>query len=169
MTFDHTITSFSPNDLGRGCVGAGIDLITACDIRIAATDATFSVKEIRVGLAADLGTLQRFPKIVASDSWVREVCFTGRDFGAKEAKEVGLISKVVPGSSECVFLEALNMAHEIAALSPIAVAATKASLNFSRDHTVEEGLEHVALLNSAALQTKDIRDYIFSVQQNAFA
>ena len=82
------------------CIGGGIDLITAADIRYCSSDAVFSIREVEVGIAADLGTLQRLPRIVKNDSWVRECCLTGRDFGANEAFQFGLVSKVFSSLSE---------------------------------------------------------------------
>jgi Delta3,5-Delta2,4-dienoyl-CoA isomerase len=76
------------------CIGGGIDIITACDIRLATSDASFSVKEVDVGLCADIGTLQRLPKVCGNGSWVREVCLTARSFGSEEASRQGLLSSV---------------------------------------------------------------------------
>ncbi|KAJ1961755.1 hypothetical protein IWQ62_003759, partial [Dispira parvispora] len=78
------------------CIGAGVDLITACDIRYCTSDSIFSVKEVDIGMAADVGTLQRLQKVVGSDSWVREVCLTAREFGSAEATQQGLVSGVLP-------------------------------------------------------------------------
>ena len=81
--------------INGACVGGAIDMITAADIRYCSSDTIFSIREVSVGIAADLGTLQRLPRIVKSDSWARECCFTGRDFGAEEAYQYGLVSKVL--------------------------------------------------------------------------
>lgn len=137
------------------CIGAGIDVITACDIRFCSKQAVFSVREAKMGLAADVGTLQRLPKVVGCDSWVRDLAFTGRDFGADEALKFGLVQEVLD-TAELVESRALALAKQIASNSPLAVMGTKASLNYSRDHSVAEGLEHVALLNHAFLQAPDI-------------
>ncbi|KAJ3103193.1 putative enoyl CoA hydratase [Phlyctochytrium planicorne] len=137
------------------CIGGGIDLITACDIRLCSADAVFSVKEVDIGLAADVGTLQRLPKVVGNQSWVREVCLTARNFGAAEALTVGLVSKVLSSKAE-VIEEAMKIATIIAAKSPIATIGTKRVLNYSRDHTVAEGLHYVALWNSVMLNTEDV-------------
>ncbi|KAJ3004851.1 putative enoyl CoA hydratase, partial [Thoreauomyces humboldtii] len=136
------------------CIGAGIDLITACDVRYASEDAVFSIKEVDIGLAADIGTLQRLPKVVGNDSWVRELAFTGRTFPATEALAQGLLSKTVP--REQLFATALKTATIIASKSPIAVHGTKEVLNYSRDHSVVEGLHYVSLWNSAMLNTVDV-------------
>lgn len=136
------------------CIGAGIDIITACDIRLCAKQALFSVREAKVGLAADVGTLQRLPKVVGCDSWIRDLAFTGRDFGAEEALRHGLVQEVL-ASPEALLERATALARQIAANSPLAVAATKASLNYSRDHSVAEGLEHILLVNQVNLQAPD--------------
>lgn len=136
------------------CIGGGIDLITACDIRMCTKRAVFSVREAKVGLAADVGTLQRLPKVVGSDSWVRDLAFTGRDFNAEEALRQGLVQEVLDDAAQLA-VRAQALAKQIAANSPIGVQATKASLVYSRDHTVSDGLEHVKLMNQVYLQAPD--------------
>ncbi|KAI8825567.1 ClpP/crotonase-like domain-containing protein [Fimicolochytrium jonesii] len=137
------------------CIGAGLDLITACDIRLASPDAFFSLKEVDIGLAADVGTLQRLPKVVGNDSWVREIAYTARNFDAAEAERMGL-ARVVEGGPDRLMAEAVKLATLIASKSPIAVLGTKEVLNYSRDHTVAEGLKYVAVWNMAMTQTEDI-------------
>ncbi|KAI9331152.1 ClpP/crotonase-like domain-containing protein [Obelidium mucronatum] len=137
------------------CVGGGIDLITACDIRYASKDALFSVKEVDIGLAADVGTLQRLPKVVGNQSWVHEICLTGRNFSSMEAETYQLISRVVDGSRDEVVAAALKTAELIASKSPVAVVGTKNVLKYSRDHSVEEGLRYVGLWNASMIQTED--------------
>ncbi|KAF9348778.1 putative enoyl CoA hydratase [Mortierella sp. AD094] len=137
------------------CIGGGIDISTACDIRYASKDAYFSVKEVDIGLAADVGTLQRLPKVVGNISWVRELCFTGRNFDATEALEYGFISKLLPDPAK-VLAEALATATFIAEKSPVAVQGTKHLLNFSRDHTVQEGLNYTAQWNAVMLTSPDL-------------
>lgn len=137
------------------CIGAGLNLITACDIRFCSAKSVFSLRETRMGLAADVGGLQRLPKIVGCDSWVRDLALTGRDFGAEEALRFGLVQEVL-ASGEEVVERALVLARQIAANSPVGVEATKVNLNFSRDHSVADGLQHVMLLNRANLQTQDL-------------
>ncbi|KAF9914724.1 hypothetical protein BX616_007694 [Lobosporangium transversale] len=137
------------------CIGGGIDITTACDIRYASKDAFFSVKEVDIGLAADVGTLQRLPKVVGNNSWVRELCLTGRNFDAKEALEYGFISKLFPEPAN-VLEEALATAKFIAEKSPVAAIGTKHLLNYSRDHTVQEGLDYTAAWNMVMLTTPDL-------------
>eukprot|EP00611_Tribonema_gayanum_P000899 TRINITY_DN10694_c0_g1_i1.p1 TRINITY_DN10694_c0_g1~~TRINITY_DN10694_c0_g1_i1.p1 ORF type:complete len:311 (+),score=32.31 TRINITY_DN10694_c0_g1_i1:44-934(+) len=138
------------------CMGGAVDLITACDMRFCSDCASFSVKEVAVGLCADVGTLQRLPRVVGNQSWVRDICYSARTFGAAEAERFGLVSKVCSGGRERVLAAAMEAATVIAAHSPLAVAGTKRSLEWSQDHSITDGLAHVALWNSAALMTKDL-------------
>lgn len=137
------------------CLGAGIDLITACDMRIAAEDASFAVEEISVGMAADVGTLQRLPKLI-SPSVAAELAYTGRRFSAKEAQHYGLVARVVE-DHQTLMHEAWSLAEEIAARSPLAIAGIKRNLLFSRDHPVASGLDYVATWNGGMLRPRDIK------------
>ncbi|XP_012512555.1 PREDICTED: delta(3,5)-Delta(2,4)-dienoyl-CoA isomerase, mitochondrial [Propithecus coquereli] len=138
-----------------GCIGGGVDLITACDIRYCAQDAFFQVKEVDVGLAADVGTLQRLPKIIGNQSLVNELAFTARKMMADEALGSGLVSRVFP-DKEVMLDAAFTLAAEIASKSPVAVQSTKVNLLYSRDHSVDESLNYVASWNMSMLQTEDI-------------
>ncbi|KAF7367998.1 Delta-2 dienoyl-CoA isomerase [Mycena sanguinolenta] len=133
-------------------VGLGVDMISACDIRYAAEKTQFTIKEVDVGLAADIGTLAYLPKITSNHSLMRELAYTSRMFSASDAERLGLVSKVVPGTREEV-KAALELAHTIAQKSPIAVSGTKRILTHARDHSVKENLEYTAAWNAAALQT----------------
>lgn len=137
------------------CIGAGIDLITAVDIRLCTADANFCIKEAAVGLAADVGTLARLPKIVGNDSVVRELALTARDFSAEEAKAFGLVSRVLP-SRELALDEALRIAGLISANSPVAVVGTKKNLNYARDHSVQDSLDYVMTWNASMIQSEDL-------------
>ncbi|XP_077888236.1 delta(3,5)-Delta(2,4)-dienoyl-CoA isomerase, mitochondrial isoform X2 [Ictidomys tridecemlineatus] len=137
------------------CIGAGVDLITACDIRYCTQDAVFQVKEVDVGLAADVGTLQRLPKIIGNQSLVNELAFTCRKMMADEALSSGLVSRMFP-DKELMLDSALALAAEIASKSPVAVQSTKINLLYSRDHPVAEGLNYMATWNMSMLQTQDI-------------
>lgn len=141
--------------------GLAIDLSTAADVRLCSEDVRFSVKEVDIGLAADLGTLSRLPKVVGSASWVKEVALTARVFGAEEALRVGFVS-AVHENRQATITAALKMASLIASKSPVAVQGTKEVLNFSRDHSVQDGLRYVGVWNSAALQTKDVTAALLS-------
>ncbi|XP_028920638.1 delta(3,5)-Delta(2,4)-dienoyl-CoA isomerase, mitochondrial [Ornithorhynchus anatinus] len=138
-----------------GCIGGGVDLISACDIRYCSQDAWFQVKEVDVGLAADVGTLQRLPRIVGSQSLVNELAFTARKMMADEALSSGLVSRVFQ-TKEALMAGALALATEIASKSPVAVQGTKVNLVYSRDHSVAEGLNFMASWNMSMLQTDDI-------------
>ncbi|KAM0749496.1 ClpP/crotonase [Meredithblackwellia eburnea MCA 4105] len=140
------------------CIGAGLDIISACDVRYSATNSLFSIREVAVGLAADVGSLQRLPSKVANDSLLRELALTARDFGTAEASELGLVSKSVQGGRDEVLKEALQLAKVIASKSPVATLGTKHLLNYSREHTVHEGLEYTATWNMAMLQADDLAD-----------
>src|SRR5271169_5603903 len=124
-------------------LGIAIDISSACDIRIAAQDVKLSIKEVDIGIAADLGTLQRFPRLVANDSWTRELALTARFFGAKEALDKGFVSYVCESKDKGVE-KAMEIAKVIAGKSPIAVQGTKALLDYSRDHSVKEGMSWVS-------------------------
>jgi delta(3,5)-delta(2,4)-dienoyl-CoA isomerase len=141
--------------------GLALDMSLACDIRLAASTTSFSVKEVDIGLAADIGTLSRLPKAVGNMSWVKEVCLSARVFGAEEALRVGLVSGVYGGKKEAVE-EAVKLAGVIASKSPVATMGTKEILNFSRDRTVEDGLRYTAVWNMAMVQTGDVKDAMLS-------
>ncbi|MBW0472682.1 hypothetical protein O181_012397 [Austropuccinia psidii MF-1] len=144
------------------CYGLGIDIISACDIRICSSDARFSIKEVDAGIAADIGTLQRLPKKTGNDSLLRELAFTARSFGSDEACELGLLSKaqVVKGSKEVLIARVVHLAEQIAFKSPMATLGTKHLLNYSIDHTIHEGLNYTALWSASALQAQDVRESI---------
>ena len=135
-------------------VGGGIDLVTATQVRLCTKDTQFAVKEVQLGLAADVGTLQRFPKLSSNQSLVHELCYTGRKFSAQEALQLGLVSRVVASRDDLV-RESLQLCCQIARYSPIAVHGTKRALLYSRDHSVQEGLEQIAAFNIMALQSGD--------------
>ncbi|MEE6490533.1 hypothetical protein FKM82_015898 [Ascaphus truei] len=131
----------------NGCIGGGVDLITACDIRYCTQDAWFQVKEVDIGLAADVGTLQRLPKIIGSQSLVNELALTARKMISDEARSSGLVSRVFPDKSS-LLLAAFDLASEIASKSPVAVQGTKVNLLYSRDHSVQEGLDYMVSVPS---------------------
>ncbi|XP_039270795.1 delta(3,5)-Delta(2,4)-dienoyl-CoA isomerase, mitochondrial-like isoform X2 [Styela clava] len=138
-----------------GCVGGGVDLITACDVRLCTNESYFCAKEIDVGLAPDVGTLQRLPKVIGNDSVARELCLTARKLEADEAKQIGLVSRVYD-DKDSMMEAAMELASLIATKSPVAVQSTKIHMNYSRDHTTQEGLDYMASWNAAMLQTEDI-------------
>ncbi|KAI9926095.1 hypothetical protein ASPWEDRAFT_38012 [Aspergillus wentii DTO 134E9] len=142
-------------------LGLAVDLSVATDVRLASADFRCAVKEVDVGLAADIGTLSRLPKAVGNYGWVKEVALTARFFLADEAKEVGFVNAVYKDKEETV-RRGLEMAGLMARKSPVAVQGTKELLNYSRDHSVEDGLRYTAVWNAAALQTKDIQAAMLS-------
>jgi delta(3,5)-delta(2,4)-dienoyl-CoA isomerase len=142
--------------------GLGIDLSCAADIRFASSNSRFSVKEVDIGLAADIGTLSRLPKAVGSFSWVKEVCLSAREWNAEEASRVGYVSSVVQGGRAEVLSKSLELAATIAQKSPIAVWGTKELLNYSRDRGVDEGLKYTAIWNSAMIQSSDVKSALLS-------
>ena len=137
------------------CLGGAIDLIAACDMRYAAEDAQFSIKEIDMGMAADVGTLQRLPRIIG-DGMLRELAYTGRMVAADEARAIGLVNRVY-STGETLLEGVMEIARVIAGKSPIAVAGTKQMISYMRDHRVDDGLEYVATWNAAMLQSDDLR------------
>ena len=141
-----------------GCIGGAVDLVTACDIRLASKDAFFCIQEINIGMAADVGTLQRLPKIIP-DSKMREMAYTGRRMYADEARETGLVSDTYESQEE-MLAAANELAKVIASKSPVAIYGLKAVMNYSRDHSVSEGLEYNALWSGAMLSQKDMTEAI---------
>lgn len=136
------------------CIGGGIDMITACDIRIATNDAYFSIEEINIGMTADVGTLQRLPKIM-SPAIAAELAYTGRRFSAEEAHGFGLVSRLCE-TREKLMDEAFALAGQIASKSPLAIAGVKRNLAYSRDHGVADGLDYMATWNAGMLRAEDL-------------
>lgn len=139
-----------------GCIGAGVDLICACDLRVASADAYFQIAEIDVGITADLGTLQRLPHLIPGGI-VREMALTGRRMMAREARRLSLVTHVAK-DREAAIAAAMSVAATIAAKSPVAAAGTKRALNQARGRSVEEGLRDVALWNAATLANADVAE-----------
>ncbi|MBW2262555.1 MAG: crotonase/enoyl-CoA hydratase family protein [Deltaproteobacteria bacterium] len=140
------------------CIGGGVDLMCACDIRIAARNAIFSVRETRMAMIADLGTLQRLPTIIGQ-GWLRELALTGRDFTADEALQMGFVTRVT-ADRESLQAEARRLADEIASNSPLAVQGAKEVILYSRDHGIRAGLEFVAQKNSSVLHCDDLMEAV---------
>jgi enoyl-CoA hydratase/carnithine racemase len=145
------------------CIGGGIDLISACDIRIAANDATFSIRETRIAIIADLGTLQRLPHIIGQ-GWFGELALTGRDFTAEEALKMGLITRMYDSHTAMVD-EARRLALQIAALPPLTVQGVKDVMLYNRDHDVYSGLQYVAQKNAASLPSDDLIEAVTSFME----
>lgn len=136
------------------CIGGGVNLICACDIRIASRDAIFSVRETRIGIICDVGTLQRLPHIIGH-GWANELSLTGRDFTADEALQMGFITRRCENQEE-LYEEAGKLATQIANLPPLTVHGTKDVIQFSRDNGVHAGLHYVAQKNSAQVPSEDM-------------
>lgn len=137
-----------------GCIGGAVDMVCAADMRYATKDAFFVVQEINIGMTADVGTLQRLPKLVP-DGVARELAYTGRRMPADEAMSVGLVNRVFESHDE--MLEAvLGIAREIATKSPLAVWGSKEMLLYSRDHSVADGLRHIAAWQTGMFQPGDM-------------
>lgn len=141
--------------------GLAIDMSTCADIRICASNTKFAIKEVDIGLAADIGTLSRLPKIVGSFSWVKDVSLSARVFGAEEALAQGFVSQV-HASKEAAVAAGLEMAKLLASKSPVAVQGTKELLNHARDHAVADSLRYTGVWNSAAIQTSDVERAMLS-------
>lgn len=140
------------------CIGAGVDMLCACDIRLASKDAIFSVRETRMAMIADVGTLQRLPHIVGH-GWSRELALTGRDFTAEEALQMGFVTHICEDQL-ALYEKAKILASQIAACAPLAVQGVKDVILFSRDNGIYPGLHYVAQKNAAALQSKDLTEAV---------
>lgn len=136
------------------CVGGGVDMISCCDMRYCTRDASFSIKEIDLGMTADVGTLQRLPRIVP-DGIVRELAYTGRTVDGGEAERIGLVNRAYD-SAEAMREAVHGLARAIAAKSPLAVRGTKEMLLYTRDHSVADSLNYIATWNAGMLSTDDV-------------
>jgi enoyl-CoA hydratase len=139
-----------------GCIGGGVDIVSACDMRYCTHDAFFTIKEIDMGMVADLGTLQRLPKIIPPGI-AREMAYTGRNVSGQEAERIGLANRSFV-DTDSMLAEVMNIAQVIAAKSPLSIRGTKAILNHSRDHSVADGLEYMATWNAAMLLSDDLTE-----------
>jgi enoyl-CoA hydratase len=137
-----------------GCVGAAVDMVTAADMRYATSDAWFCIQEINIGMTADVGTLQRLPKIIP-EGIVRELAYTGRRMSAQRAYEVGLVNQIFETHEELVE-GVIEIAGEIASKSPLAIWGTKESVNYARDHSVADSLNFIATWQAGMFQPKDM-------------
>ena len=125
-----------------GCIGGGVDMTSACDIRYATDDAFFQIAEINIGMTADVGTFPRLCKLIP-EGWVRELAYSGRRLPAAKAKEIGLVNDVFP-TQEAMLTHVMELAREIAAKAPLAVAGSKRMINYARDHSIADGLDYIA-------------------------
>jgi enoyl-CoA hydratase len=148
-----------------GCLGGALDLAAACDLRLCSADAFFAVQEIHIGMAADLGVLQRLPKIVPP-AVARELAFTGERLGAERALAVGLVNAVLPDAAAALE-RALQLAGAIAAKSPVAIAGSKLALNYAVDHPTMDALQQMTLLQSAIFDIGEMGRAIEAWQRKA--
>ena len=140
-----------------GCIGGGVDLVAACDMRYCTEDAFFCIQEVNIGMAADVGTLQRLPLLVP-DGLMRELAYTGRRLYAEEALRVGLVNAVFD-TREAMLGAVRGIAREIAAKSPLAVASTKHMLDYTREHGVTQSLAYQRVWMGAVNQGGDMAKY----------
>ncbi|MCE2511077.1 MAG: crotonase/enoyl-CoA hydratase family protein [Acidimicrobiia bacterium] len=138
------------------CVGGGVDLVTSADCRYATADAWFSIHEINIGMTADVGTLQRLPKLIPPGV-AREYAYTGRRMPAPRARQLGLVNEVFD-DHDSMMGAVMDIAAEIASKSPLAIHGTKEAINYSRDHSVEDSLRHIALWQSGMFHPGDLEE-----------
>jgi enoyl-CoA hydratase len=145
------------------CIGGAIDLVSCCDMRYAASGAQFSVREIDVGMTADVGTLQRLPRLVP-DGIVRELAYTGRNVEAGEAQRIGLVNCVFE-TQEALLAGVRQLAQGVAAKSPLAIRGIKEMLNYGRDHSIADGLNYIATWNAAMLMSADLNESMLAMRE----
>ena len=136
------------------CIGGGVDMISCCDMRYCTADAYFAIKEIELGMVADVGTLQRLPRLIG-DGLMRELAYTGRRIEATEAQRHGLVNQV-HATREEMLAAVMDIARTIARRSPLAIRGTKEVLLYGRDHSVAEGLRYIANWNAGMLSADDL-------------
>jgi enoyl-CoA hydratase len=146
-----------------GCIGGAVDMVTACCIRYASSDAFFCIQEINIGMVADVGTLQRLPKLIPL-AIVKELAYTGRRLSAAKAAEYGLVNEVFE-SSEAALAAALNCAGEIAAKPPVAIWGTKQAIHYARDHSVEDSLRQMGWLQGAIWSNRHVGEAVSAMKQ----
>ncbi|MGH1362307.1 MAG: crotonase/enoyl-CoA hydratase family protein [Calditrichia bacterium] len=140
----------------KGCIGGAVDIVAACDMRYCTEDAYFCIKEIDLGLVADIGTLQRLPKII-SPGMAAEMAYTGRNVDGKEAKDIGLVNRVY-ANKEAMMADVTGIAATIAAKSPLCIRGTKEILLYTRDHSVDESLNYMVAWNASMLLSDDLME-----------
>ena len=139
-----------------GCIGGGVDIATACDMRHCTEDAYFTVKEVDMGLVADIGTMQRLPKVIPY-GMAAEMAYTGRKVFGPEAKAIGLANHY-HADKETMMEAVMNMAALIASKSPVVIRGTKHILQHTRDHSVNEGLQYIQTWNAAMIYSDDLME-----------
>lgn len=139
-----------------GCIGGGVDLVTACDMRYATRDAFVTIYETKIGMTADVGTFPRIVKLIP-EGLVREMAYTGRRVSAEEARDMGLVNRVYD-THEDMLAGVMEIAREIAANAPLAVHGCKRAITYARDHSTQEGLEWIGMWNASMLQNDEIME-----------
>ncbi len=142
------------------CIGGGLDLASACDIRLASENAVFSLREAKMAMVADLGSLQRLTPIIGSGN-LAELAYTAKDISSRAAQRIGLVNEVF-GEKEALWTEAISMAEEIASNSPLATRGTKEVLRSQSEAGISRDLEFVATWNSAAVHSDDVVEAVMS-------
>ena len=145
------------------CIGGALDMVTCCDMRYATEDAIFSIKEIDLGMVADVGTLQRLPHLIGQ-GMTRELAFTGRNVSASEAEKIGLVNQIF-SSNSALTVTIRELAKNIAQKSPIATRGLKEVMNYSRDHSVADSLGFVANWNAGMLLSSDLNECITALRE----
>ena len=144
--------------ISGACIGAGVDLATACDLRYATADARLCLKEIDMAIVADIGAVQRLPRLIG-DGRSREMIYTGRDVSGGEAESIGLVNKAFE-SADALHVAVASIARALAAKSPLTLRGCKQSVLYSRDHAVSDSLEQVALWNAGMMMSDDLIEAI---------
>ncbi len=150
-----------------GAIGGAVDMVCACDMRYATKDAFFTVKETQLGMTADLGTLQRLPKLIPV-GLAKELAYTGRQFNATEAHQAGFINQIFD-DHQSLLAGVTEIARQIAANSPVAVSGTKQMINYALDHSIKNSLEHMATWQSGMFQMEDVLKAIQAQKQGQTA
>ena len=140
------------------CIGGGVDLICCADMRYACADASFCIKEIDIGMTADVGTLQRLPRLIG-EGMARELAYTGRTVSGAEAADMRLVNRVFD-SREALYAGVQEIAATIAAKSPLSIRGSKEMISYARDHSVADGLNYVATWNAAMLMSADLGEAV---------
>lgn len=139
-----------------GAIGAGVDLVTACDCRYATQDAFFCVQETAIGMTADVGTFPRLAKVIP-EGWARQISYTAERLPAAKAKQIGLVNEVYE-TRDAMIDGVMTIARQIATHAPLAVAGSKRMINYARDHSTADALDYIALWNAAMLRTEDMQE-----------
>ena len=146
-----------------GCIGGGVDMVCACDMRYATEDAYFTIFEVNIGMTADVGTFPRLVKLIP-EGIVRELAYTGRRMPAAEARDVGLVNRVFPDRN-ALLDGVFEVAREIASKPPLAVYGCKRMINYARDHSTADGLDYIAIWNASFLQGAEMREAMLAARQ----